>query len=152
MEKVCRSCGLTKAISDYYKHPQMKDGHLNKCKECQKASTLDARNRNPEYYKEYDRKRAMLPHRVEARKEYAETDAGKAAYRRAHVKSTAKFPNRQKARYAVSNALRDGRLSREPCFVCGIEAEAHHPDYDRPLDVVWLCNAHHRQAHALIKD
>jgi hypothetical protein len=44
------------------------------------------------------------------------------------------------------------------CFKCGIEKtpahdekpEAHHPDYSAPLDVVWLCSAHHKQAHALI--
>lgn len=52
------------------------------------------------------------------------------------------------AHKAVSNAIRDGKLTPLPCQVCGIqEVEAHHPDYSRPLDVVWLCRHHHSQIH-----
>jgi hypothetical protein len=39
-------------------------------------------------------------------------------------------------------------LSRQPCSICGAErAEAHHPDYSKPLDVVWLCKPHHAEVH-----
>jgi hypothetical protein len=48
----------------------------------------------------------------------------------------------------VQNALRLGILAQQPCEVCGAEkSEAHHPDYDRPLEVQWLCRAHHRARH-----
>lgn len=37
---------------------------------------------------------------------------------------------------------------RPPCEVCGAtRAEAHHEDYDRPLDVRWLCHRHHMELH-----
>jgi len=39
LEKVCFKCGVNKQITDYYKHPQMGDGHLNKCKTCTKLDT-----------------------------------------------------------------------------------------------------------------
>jgi hypothetical protein len=57
----------------------------------------------------------------------------------------------------VSRALKNGELIPEPCYECtknGIEScaedtEAHHCDYSRPLEVVWLCKKHHRAAHGV---
>ena len=57
------------------------------------------------------------------------------------------FPERKNAQAKVCRALKTGKLFKQPCFMCGEQAEAHHPDYSRPLDVVWLCSSHHRQAH-----
>lgn len=52
------------------------------------------------------------------------------------------------AHSAVSNAIRDGRLKREPCSKCGAEfGEAHHEDYNKPLEVTWLCKACHSEEH-----
>ena len=58
----------------------------------------------------------------------------------------ARHPKRVKARKKVYTALQSGKLEREPCEVCGAEedVEAHHEDYDKPLDVTWLCSDHHR--------
>ena len=49
---------------------------------------------------------------------------------------------------AVAIAIKQGRLVRGPCEVCGaVRTDAHHDDYDKPLDVRWLCRLHHRQTH-----
>lgn len=126
----------------------MKDGHLNKCKECQKKNTQDARNKRPEYYREYDIARSKLPHRVKSRKEYSQTEAGKLAHAKALKKQKELYPHKAKARYAVSNALRDGKLFKKPCEICGEKiVEAHHSDYSNPLEVIWLCNKHHNEIH-----
>ena len=52
------------------------------------------------------------------------------------------------ARDAVHYALKVGVIARAPCEVCGERrTEAHHDDYERPLDVRWLCPQHHREHH-----
>ncbi|SHJ19687.1 hypothetical protein SAMN05444000_1069 [Shimia gijangensis] len=57
-------------------------------------------------------------------------------------------PKKVWAHVATQSALRRGLIDRQPCAICSDEkAEAHHPDYDRPLMVQWLCRKHHKQAH-----
>ena len=79
MGKPCIKCGAIKDITSFYKHREMADGTLNKCKECVKADVRKNRLENVERYREYDRMRANLPHRVEAREQYSKTAGGKAA-------------------------------------------------------------------------
>ncbi len=57
---------------------------------------------------------------------------------------------RMHAYYVVAECKRKGWLIPEPCY-CGRKGEAHHNDYDKPLDIVWLCRAHHRLVDTTIK-
>ncbi len=53
------------------------------------------------------------------------------------------------ARWKVQRALKTGALKKERCRECGAaDAHAHHVDYDRPLDVTWLCRPCHKAEHA----
>lgn len=57
----------------------------------------------------------------------------------------------RKAHKVVENALLSGRLSRGKCW-CGAEkVQAHHEDYYRPDEVVWLCALHHRRRHVELR-
>jgi hypothetical protein len=57
-----------------------------------------------------------------------------------------------KVRREVQNAKRDGVLPDKPCAVCGSKnVEHHHPDYSKPLDVVFICAACHRQLHKKLR-
>lgn len=151
--KRCFKCLCVKPLDQFYRHTRTADGRLNKCIECTRADVAKHRLENIERIRAYDRMRGSQPHRVAARKEYAKTPAGRQAHQRALKASALRHPGREKARYAVSNAIRDGRLTPWPCEVCGTEeAEGHHPDYSRPLMVVWLCPPHHREAHQLHKE
>lgn len=48
------------------------------------------------------------------------------------------------ARSYLHTYVKRGLVAKLPCSVCGeIKVEAHHADYDRPLEVVWLCRKHH---------
>jgi hypothetical protein len=52
-----------------------------------------------------------------------------------------------KARYLVEQALKKGLLIKKSCEVCfNVKSQAHHPDYLKPLEVIWLCPKHHREA------
>jgi hypothetical protein len=60
-----------------------------------------------------------------------------------------KHPNRMGVQNKLHYAVYSGLISKQPCFVCGItdNVHAHHEDYNRPYDVVWLCPKHHRRVH-----
>jgi len=105
--QVCIHCGVSKSFENYYKHPEMKNGFLGKCKECCKIST-------------------------------------KINYR----KNRKKYPEKYKANCIVNNALRDGKIKKQSCELCGNKkTQAHHDDYSKPLDVKWLCQACHSHIH-----
>jgi hypothetical protein len=57
-------------------------------------------------------------------------------------------PKARWAHIALASAIRRGIVQRGPCEVCGAEkVDGHHPDYDRPAHVIWLCRKHHGALH-----
>lgn len=133
-EKICFKCGIKKPLTEFYLHSQMADGHLNKCKECAKQDSKKEYRNNVEERKEYEHQRNSTQERKNAAAEK----------QRLH---RAKNPEKYKARTAVSNAIRDGRLKRQPCIYCGSteKIQGHHKDYSKPLEVTWVCFQCHRQ-------
>jgi predicted anti-sigma-YlaC factor YlaD len=135
--KECFKCKAVKPLKEFYKHQQMADGHLNKCKDCAKRDVSAHRENNLERVRQYDRERARDKARVKAAAEV--TRLWRAADRR-----------RGSAHSAVSRAIRSGALVRGPCVMCGdAKSVGHHEDYDKPLEVVWLCQACHVRHHQL---
>lgn len=52
------------------------------------------------------------------------------------------------ARSYLHMAVRRGKIEKLPCEVChDPKVEAHHDDYDKPLEVRWLCKKHHLALH-----
>jgi hypothetical protein len=53
------------------------------------------------------------------------------------------------ARRLLRNHIYRGKIQRQPCEVCGApNAQGHHEDYSKPLEVMWLCALHHNLKHA----
>lgn len=130
----CVRCDTDKAPDAFYASDRT-------CKECRRALVKANRHLNADYYREYDRRRAATEDRL-------------ANNRRVTSEWRAQNPKQRSAQVSLGNAVRDGRVFKWP--VCAMPCcdstrpVAHHCDYDRPLDVVWLCQAHHKQAHAMV--
>jgi len=59
---------------------------------------------------------------------------------------------KQKSQLILNDAVRDGTIKRQPCRVCDNPyVQAHHEDYSRPLDVIWLCHRCHRLLHIVYR-
>ncbi len=134
-DKKCFKCKKTKPIELFYVHPQMADGRLGKCIMCCKKD-VSTRYYSPTHRNKilrYERKRNQDPERKQRRIQYQKN-------------SRANQPGKWRCRNWVSNALRDKRLKRMPCEMCGSKkSEAHHDDYRKPQQVRWLCFRHHRE-------
>lgn len=133
--KTCFRCGKEKPLSEFYKHPEMTDRHLGKCKECTKKDVRENRAARKEQYSEYEKVRRQRPERKAYQTEQTRQ------YR-------LKYPERARAHSIVNYHIRVGNLVPKPCEVCGeLEVQAHHDNYSEPLNVRWLCFGHHRALH-----
>ena len=142
--KACFKCGRCLPLSEFYKHPNTADGLLGKCRACTKA---DVKNnpRRPEIERCWRQTKAYR----ESRNRYHATERGKRQRTKSSQRMRIKYPNKYHARTALGNAVRLGKMLRQPCEVCGAteHIHAHHNDYRRPLDVRWLCAKHHVNLH-----
>jgi len=140
--KKCFKCENEKLIDDFYKHPAMGDGHLNKCKECTKKDVREDRKNKFEQYSEYEKNR------------YQSNENRRLKMRKSAKKWREENPLGYKAQTAVGYAIRSGKLTKKDCLFCGAQENihAHHNDYKRPLDVVWLCAKCHTRMHANFPD
>ena len=136
-KKTCFKCKETKSMREFYKHPDTDDGHLGKCKSCTKRDMILRYYERSEIVTAYEKRRQQTDHR-------------KAKTRGYKLKDEQNNPGRVRARVLVQRALRDGRLIKTPCEVCGEKVKrvyGHHDDYRKPLSVRWLCGKHHRREH-----
>jgi len=83
------------------------------------------------WYKEYGRNRAI---------DYVEAII---EWRRNH-------PDAIKATKALNYALRTGKVIKaDRCSICYQQKRlsAHHSDYSKPLEVLWVCSSCHKKIH-----
>lgn len=136
-KKKCFKCGETKSLSMFYSHPMMADGRLGKCKECTKTDVQRNYVRRRESYLAYEKARSKRPER-----------------RKANAKRNRDWmmdPLHRQASAAFKSAIKRGILVRpDKCSGCSSigKVDGHHPDYSKPLQVVWLCRTCHRRLHA----
>lgn len=176
MEKKCTKCGELKMLTEFVRHKRYKDGYYSQCKLCSYALTKkwekenidkkrEARTRyrenNRENIRKMDREYFVENHEKRltqariAQKKYYQTEKGRAKYEEQTKLVRKRFPEKCRARSLLSNAIVDGKIIKPKiCSLCGSDQfsiDAHHPDYSKPYDVVWLCKPCHGIVHRKIK-
>lgn len=137
--KKCAECGRELLIEDFNKNKRNRDGLQDRCRECFSKYNKARYAANPERFKA-----DVAAYRANNPKAHMET----------RLRACAKNPTRTNANRAVEAALKDGAIENPGvCYGCGCKAgehriEAHHHDYSKPLDVVWLCTPCHRRMDA----
>ena len=99
--------------------------------------------------KTMEERRAWMALRDKDRARERDRQRNKTAKRRASLQASKdRYPEKERARVHVHNAVARGKLTKQPCEVCG-EAKVHaqHTDYSKPLEVKWLCVRHHMEVH-----
>ena len=129
--KTCINCSTTKSILEFHKQTAAADGLNPWCKEC--AS---------EWRRSYIGKAS--------RKRYEQTESYKIKSKKTRAAYKANNPEKILTRDAVYRAVRRGTLVRKPCRDCGeVKVQAHHEDYLKRFEVIWLCPPCHTKLHRL---
>ena len=134
--KVCFKCGTEKPLTEFYKHKEMADGHLNKCKSCAKS---DVKGKYVENVKDAN---FILKERKRGRQKYHRLYEGTGkAKPENNARYNIKFPEKYLAKLASGKIKKpfDG-------------AEKHHWSYNEEhyKDVIWLSKRQHMKAHRFI--
>jgi len=161
MEKyTCINCGRLLLINEFYDE-KSKRGHTRKCKDCLReyrrkwsrdnpgkveANRIAYKQRHAEKERE---RRAANPGKVkEINMRVYQNNREK--YKTMVAEYRRKFPEREHAHNILKSAIRSGKILKpEYCEICGKKAnlQGHHDDYNRPLDVFWLCGNCHSLLH-----
>jgi hypothetical protein len=125
--KTCSTCYEDKPVTEFYRSTLNKDGLLGYCKICH----------NQKIKNKKQSKKLLSFDEVAPHKKFW----------------LAENKLKRKAHQSVAYAIQTGKLVRQPCERCGTTQHvvAHHEDYNKPLDVLWLCKQHHKERHMEIE-
>ena len=125
--KICSRCKQEKALIDFYADKGHADGLRSECKSCNRERV----------------------------RKYTRTPKGKISLIEKYKKRTMLYPEKRKAQERIRYEVRAGRIIKpSACERCGRaeRIQAHHEDYSKPLDVLWLCEPCHKFHHGFLTD
>lgn len=133
MERICFICKVNKPLEEFWNDKRRPLGKAYFCKDCGRIKRRE-RDNSPKYLKKHKlyqtSKRGIMLRRLRQRKDYKE--------------------NKYKyiAKKIIKELTKDGKIIPKICEMCGNKKTiAHHPDYSKPEEVIWLCQKHHSMVH-----
>ena len=131
-EKICTKCNQKLSIECFRKDAKGVFGRQARCRACRSADdkliTYDHEKRKAAKIRYYNSEKGIAERKR----------------RQDRIRGSEKIV----AHSMVAYAIKTGRLIPKSCELCGAEnSDAHHDDYSKPLDVIWLCRKHHAKRH-----
>jgi len=127
--RMCPKCGVETATERFAVHNRL-GAAIGWCRQCHMT-----------YGKEHARPRS---YHYRYRYRHVSSEHSRAI----KARHRARHPDRIYARNMITRLIGKGVISRQPCSTCGSpNAQAHHEDYSKPLDITWLCYDHHMAHH-----
>ena len=157
VKKPCARCKLVFPINKFMLSKKGKHGRGSYCRPCFTLFVLDYVRRNKKKVKEYK-------HKYYRTDEYRKRNRTK---NRLRFKNNLSFALRLElasktpkgnARRILRNAVSNGSIKKpNSCSKCGRKSErrfihGHHADYEKPLEVKWLCALCHTEEHTLLNE
>lgn len=173
MKKICTKCKVEKIYDEFGKVKKAFDGLNQQCKKCcnERARTCirspeaiaNSRQTSLEWQK---KNRKMLNERCKVyylnniderreylkgkQKEYLKTEHGKEKHKEQSREFRKNNPLKISAQQKCRRAIKQGVIIRpDKCSNCEVfcKPDAHHEDYNRPLEVIWICKKCHVHIH-----
>jgi hypothetical protein len=162
--KRCPKCNTEKPLTKFYSDKSRPGGTSPYCISCHSQYAKERYLANPKYFRQrsntyyYDdpersreiQRQFKLRHPERARKDsenyrLRHRDDLNAKRRKTGVRARQRYAETQ-----IAARIADGRIIRpSKCSRCGrvVFVNAHHPDYSKPLSIIWLCSRCHGLIH-----
>ena len=142
--KICRKCKIELPSDSFHKSKSNKDKLQSYCKSCslERSNQYKKSEKGMKYYQDKEYLKRQLVHK----RKYKKSEKGKLSAKVYYENNKIKCNARSKlGRSVVSGYLNKPSI----CDNCGIDSklEAHHDDYSKPLDVLWVCKECHIKLH-----
>ena len=150
--KICKRCEKELPLGEFYKHKDMVDGYLSYCKNCVKLRVKKYRENNIDKCRAYDRNRPNKKERGKEQRERLKNNLiSYSKYKASQNKWSLSNRKKRNAHNKLRRAIIKGQvIKKDFCEICGkkhTQIQGHHYDYDKPLDVIWVCTECHGKLH-----